>query len=124
MTLPEFSVRQVVLVNILFVVCLGAGLVSYLRTPVDFLPRIDFNSALVITAWPGASADEVERLVTTRIEEELGEIDGVDEMRSVSRAGASQIQIQFDQNLSEFGATRMTRRRLGQPVTQFLKQLW
>ena len=101
MTLPEFSVRQVVLVNVLFVVCLGAGLVSYLRIPVDFVPRIDFNTAVVLTAWPGASADEVERLVTTRIEEELGDIDAVDEVRSVSRAGMSQIQIRFDENLSE-----------------------
>jgi HAE1 family hydrophobic/amphiphilic exporter-1 len=101
LTVPEFSVRQVVLVNILFVVCLLAGVVAYLRTPVDFLPRIEFNSAIVFTTWTGASADEVERLVTTRIEEELVDIDGVDEMRSVSRSGVSQIFIQFDQDLSD-----------------------
>ena len=100
MTLPEFSVRQVVLVNILFVVCLGAGFIAFARTPVGFLPRIDFNTALILTPWPGASADEVERLVTTRIEEELVDIDGLDELRSVSRAGMSQIQVQFDESLS------------------------
>jgi len=101
LTLPEFSVRQVVLVNILFFVCLGAGLVSYLRTPVDFLPLIDFNMAAITTVWPGASAEEIERLVTTRIEEELVDIDGVHLIRSISNAGMSSIQVEFDQTLSQ-----------------------
>ena len=101
MTLPEFSVRQVVLVNVLFFVCLGAGLVSYLRTPVDFFPLIDSNVAAITTIWPGASAEEVERLVTTRIEEELVDVDGVHAIRSVSRAGVSLILVQFDETLSD-----------------------
>ena len=91
MTLPEFSVRQTVLVNILFFVCLLGGTIAYLRTPVDFFPEIGFNTTLIATVWTGASADEVERLVTTRIEDELGEIEGVKEIRSTSRANSSSI---------------------------------
>jgi len=100
-TLPEFSVRQVVLVNILFLVCLVGGFVSYLRTPVEFFPEIGFNTCAVTTVWMGASAEEVERLVTTRIEEELADIDGVKEIRSVSRTSFSEIGVQFDETLSE-----------------------
>ena len=101
MSLPAFSVRQAVLVNILFFVCLFAGLGAYLRTPVDFFPEIGFNVTLINTVWNGASADEVERLVTARIEDELGEIEGVKEIRSTSRANSSTISVEFDENLSE-----------------------
>jgi len=101
LSLPAFSVRQAVLVNILFFVCLFAGVGAYLRTPVDFFPEIGFNVTLVVTTWAGASADEVERLVTARIEDELGEIEGVKEIRSTSRANSSTISVEFDENLSE-----------------------
>ena len=101
MSIPEFSVRQAVLVNILFFVCLFGGLISYWRTPVDFWPEIGFNTTLVVTIWTGASADEVERLVTTRIEDELGEIEGVKTITSTSRANSSTISIEFDETLSD-----------------------
>ncbi len=101
MSLPEFSVRQAVLVNILFFVCVLGGLAAYSRIPVDFFPEIGFNTTLIITRWDGASADEIERLVTTRIEDELGEVEGVKEIRSVSRANSSTIQVTFDETLSE-----------------------
>ncbi len=101
MSLPEFSVRQVVLVNVLFVVCLLGGLTAYLRTPVDFFPEIAFNTAIITARWSGASAEEIERLVTTRIEDEIGDIDGIDELRSVSRADESTVMVVFDENLSD-----------------------
>ena len=101
MSLPEFSVRQVVLVNVLFFVLLLGGAVAYRSTPIDFFPEIGFNVAVIRTSWNGASADEVERLVTTRIEDKLGEIEGIKEIRSVSRANVSSISIEFDETLSE-----------------------
>ncbi len=54
MSLPGFSVRQVVLVNILFFVFLVAGLGAYSRLPVDFFPEIGFNITLIRTLWTGA----------------------------------------------------------------------
>ena len=99
MTLPEFSVRQVVLVNVLFFVCLGAGFIAFERTPVDYFPQIDFNTVAIATSWTGASADEIERLVTTRIEEQLVDIEGIDEISSTSRAGVSQVLVRFDETM-------------------------
>ncbi len=100
MSLPEFSVRQVVLVNILFVMVIGAGLFAWARIPIEVFPDISFNSAVVNTVWPGASADEMERLVTTRLEEEIQDVDGIKEMVSSSLAGLSSIDIEWDETLS------------------------
>lgn len=101
MSLPEFSIRQVVLVNILFVMVIGAGLFAWVGIPVEVFPDISFNTAIVNTVWPGASADEIERLVTTKIEEEIKEVDGIKTLTSYSRAGASSINIEWQESLSE-----------------------
>ena len=102
MTLPEFSVKQTVLVNVLFVVCMVAGFAALSLTEVEYYHDVTLNQAVVTTRWPGASADEVERLVTTKLEEELLTVSNVDEMRSASQAGVSMISIDLDENLDEF----------------------
>lgn len=101
MNIAEFSVRQTVLVNLLFFVCLLGGLVSFSLTPVEYFPDINLNSVNIVTVWTGASADEVERLVTQKLEEELGRVSDIDEMRSTSSADLSTVVIEFDEFLSE-----------------------
>ena len=102
MSLVRFSARQVVLVNLSFVVLMLAGLLVSTRIPVDVFPDISFNSAILITPWPGASADEVERLVTRKIEDEVQDIAGIKEWYSFSSEGLSEINIEWDETLSKF----------------------
>lgn len=101
MSLPAQSVRQVVLVNVLFVLVIVAGLFAFATIPVQVFPDISFNTAIVNTVWPGASADEIERLITTKLEEEIQEVDGIKDLVSYSRAGLSDIEIEWDETLSE-----------------------
>lgn len=101
MTLPGFSVRQTVLVNVLFFVCLLGGLAAYTRIPLEFFQDVNLNEANVTTIWPGASAEEVERLVTQKLEEELLAVADIDLLRSVSSTGVSDIHIEFDEFLDE-----------------------
>jgi HAE1 family hydrophobic/amphiphilic exporter-1 len=100
-SLPRFALRQAVLVNLLFAIVIAAGLREARRIPVDFYPDISFNTALVDTDWIGASADEVERLVTTKIEDEIREVDGIKELRSFSQADRSNIEVEWDESLTE-----------------------
>jgi HAE1 family hydrophobic/amphiphilic exporter-1 len=100
-SLPAFSVRQVVLVNVVFVLLMVAGLLVARRIPVDLFPDISFNSAIVVTVWRGASPEEVERLVTRKLEDEIEGISGIKELRSFSRTGSSEIDIEWDETLSE-----------------------
>ncbi|MGE4608279.1 MAG: efflux RND transporter permease subunit, partial [Myxococcota bacterium] len=102
MSLPRFSVRQVVLVNLLFVVLIVAGLLAVVRTPLDLFPDVSFNQALVLTVWPGASADDVEKLVTTRLEDEIRQVTGIKKSYSFSSHGFSEINIEWEEDLSEF----------------------
>ena len=101
MSLPAFSVRQVVLVNLVFIIVLIAGVQTSRRIPVDMFPDISFNTALISTLWVGASPEEVERLLTKKLEDEINSISGIKEMISVSGDGLSEIYIEWQESLSE-----------------------
>jgi len=100
-SLPRFSADQAVFVNVLFFVCLLAGYGAYTQIPVEFFPDVNLNQAVISTVWTGASAEEVERLVTQPLEEELLGVPDVDKMHSVSRANLSSIHVDFDEYLDE-----------------------
>jgi multidrug efflux pump subunit AcrB len=70
------------------------------KIPIDLYPDISFNSSLIQTIWSGASPQEVERLVTTKLEDELENIDGVKELISTSDSGYSEVFIEWDESLS------------------------
>ena len=70
-SLARFAVRQGVLVNVLFVVCLVAGLYASRNVAVDAYPNVDLDAAAIYTVWIGASPAEIDNLVTARIEDEL-----------------------------------------------------
>jgi multidrug efflux pump subunit AcrB len=72
------------------------GLFAVLVTPREEEPQINVTMANVIVPFPGASAQQVESLVTTPMEKVLAEISGVKHIYSVSRPGAAVITVQFE----------------------------
>ena len=73
------------LVNILFVVVLLMGAISYASMPREQDPEINFNWVNVVTAMPGASADDVERLVTSPLEDAIRKVQDIRWVNSNSR---------------------------------------
>ena len=76
------------------VILLVAGMSALGNLPRLEDPRIDTRNALVITPYPGASAERVEALVSDVIEDKLREIFEIKEVKSTSRAGISVINIE------------------------------
>ncbi len=93
--LVEFSVRNRVLVNLLTLFVLGTGLVTYFQMPRELFPEFSRQAVQIVTTFLGASPEEMEKLITAPIEEEVAEIDGLDELLSVSQEGRSQILLKF-----------------------------
>ncbi len=81
--------RQMVL--FLIVVLTGAGVLSYFNLGRAEDPDFTFKVMVVRTLWPGATAQEVEREVTERIEKKLQETPWVDVLRSASKPGDSMV---------------------------------
>ncbi len=81
---------------LLAIVGLLMGLFAVLVTPREEEPQIDVTFANVFIAFPGATAREVETLVSSRAEQILSEIEGVEHIYSASRPGMSVLTVQFE----------------------------
>ena len=93
--LVEFSVRNRVLVNLLTLFVLGTGLITYFRMHRELFPEFSRKAIQIVTTFQGASPEEVEKLITAPIEEEVADLDDLDELLSVSQEGRSQILLKF-----------------------------
>ena len=80
---------------ILLIASLLAGGIALLVTPREEDPQIVVPMADVLIQMPGASAAEVENLVTINLEKKLWEIDGVEHVYSISRPGFALVTVRF-----------------------------
>ena len=80
------------------------GVVSFMDTPVETFPDVTNTNAIIITQWPGRSAEEVERYVTIPLETELNSIPKKTTLRSVSLFGLSVVTMIFEDGVDNFTA--------------------
>ncbi|WP_395377684.1 efflux RND transporter permease subunit [Marinicella sp. W31] len=83
------------LVNILFVVVVVMGLMSYMTMPREQDPEINFNWVNINTVLPGASAEDVEKLITSPLEDAIRNVQDVRFVNSASRESVSNILVRF-----------------------------
>src|SRR5919202_1516540 len=93
--LAELCVRRPVFASVLTLLLVVVGGFSYFRLGVDRFPKVDFPTITVTTRLPGAAAEELETEVTDKIEEAVNTISGIDELRSTTSEGTSQVFITF-----------------------------
>jgi cobalt-zinc-cadmium resistance protein CzcA len=80
------------------------GVVSFVNTPVETFPDVTNTNTIVITQWPGRSAEEVERFITVPLETELNSIPQKTTLRSVSLFGLSVVTMIFEDGVDNFTA--------------------
>src|ERR1700683_5645723 len=86
--------------TLLMVALLLVGIVAYQFLPVSTLPEVDYPTIQVSTFYPGASPEVMTTAVTAPLERQFGEMPGLDQMSSISSAGAAGTTLQFSLNLS------------------------
>ena len=93
--LASICIRRPVFATVLTLVMLVFGVVGYLNLGLDRFPKIDFPIITVTTRLAGLAPEEVETEITDKIEEAVNTTSGIDELRSVSSEGISQVFITF-----------------------------
>ena len=93
--LVDFCIRRPVSVSMFTVAVAIFGIVSFTRLLLNLLPDISYPSLTVETRYQGAAPAEVESLVSRPIEEAVGAISGVKRLASRSRAGTSEVTLEF-----------------------------
>ena len=110
--LLEFSVRQRVFVLLATLVLVGIGIYSALRLPIDAVPDITNVQVQVNTSVPALAPEEIEKLVTFPIENEMAGIPGLTELRSLSKFGLSQVTLVFEEGTDIFRSRQLVSERL------------
>ncbi|MBD3347693.1 MAG: hypothetical protein GF400_00675 [Candidatus Eisenbacteria bacterium] len=101
MHIGEFSVRQPVLVNLVFAAIIIVGAFTFLNMPAEMLPDVNMNEAVVFVFYPGVSPEEMETLVTKPLEEEIEGVEDVDHISSTSAESRSIVDVRFKPGLSD-----------------------
>jgi len=93
--LAEICVRRPVFATMLILSLTVVGFFSYKSLGVDLFPKIDLPTITVTVVNPGASPQEIETEITDKVEGAVNTISGIDELRSTSVEGVSQVFITF-----------------------------
>jgi HAE1 family hydrophobic/amphiphilic exporter-1 len=93
--LAELCVKRPVFATVLILSLSVVGIFAFLKLGVDRYPKIDLPTVLITTVQPGAAPEQIETEITDKIEEAVNTISGIDELRSSSSEGISQVIITF-----------------------------
>ena len=96
MKLPEMAVRRPVTIIMVFAALVMIGAVAFFKVNLDLLPDIEPPAVSVITAYPGASAVDVESEVTKYLEDQLSTTPDLDRLESKSKDNISIVNCIFD----------------------------
>jgi multidrug efflux pump subunit AcrB len=91
----RLSVDNPVFVHLIFILVLSAGLVSALGLPREEFPEISLDRVAVSITFPGATAEDVEELITRAVEDSLDDVGDIDTFTSTASEGRSDTVITF-----------------------------
>ncbi|MCX7023827.1 MAG: efflux RND transporter permease subunit [Spirochaetes bacterium] len=95
MRVADFSIKHPAIVGILLSSLLVFALLSYASLNREMIPSVGLPAANIITAYPGASAREIERTVTWEIENQMSTLSGISSMESTSKDSYSIVSVDF-----------------------------
>ncbi len=96
MSIPRFSVNNSVLVNVVMILIIALGTYALIVIPLELFPQVRLNRVVISVIYPGASPEEVEKLITKPIEDEIKDVDHLDFLVSNSVEGQARLTVIFD----------------------------
>ena len=96
MGLTKSVLKRPVTVVMVILCLIVFGLQSVLGAKLELMPTMEMPVLIVYSVYPGASPEDVNDLVSTKIEKEIGSLSGVDTIQSRSMENVSLVIIQYD----------------------------
>lgn len=116
--LAEICIRRPVFAAMIILALVVVGADSYFKLGVDRFPSVDIPTVYVRTSLPGASPEEVEATISQPLEEVINTVQGIEQLRSISRQGMSFVVVTFDLNRDIESATQDVRDRVASVLRQ------
>lgn len=101
-SLFKYFIKNNRLTFLITLVVVMGGFYSYLNMNLDLMPKVDFGQTVITAIYPGASAEDVEKGITNKIEDELKGVSGIKKVLSTSIENSAILQIWIDPDASDF----------------------
>jgi HAE1 family hydrophobic/amphiphilic exporter-1 len=97
MILTNAAVKRPIATAMAFLIVIVVGIMGFRFLPVDLLPPVEFPELSIRTGYPNVGPEEIERIITDRVENAVAGVPNVKQIRSTSEEGSSRVTLEFTQ---------------------------
>ena len=108
----HFSLKNRLLIVFLGIGVLAGGAFALTRLPIDAFPDVSPTLVQIVTESPGLAPEEVEKLITYPVEVAMNGMPGVDQVKSISAFGISQVSVYFRDDVDIYFARQLSLEKL------------
>ena len=112
MKVAETSIKYSILINLLVIAIVIMGIVAMVSLPREEFPAVEFGRVVVVIPYPGVSPEEIEQLVTNKVETELSDLPNLDVIESYSEESRTLISVSFDTSVDSEEAYDLVAREM------------
>jgi len=97
MNITQLSVKRPIATTMVFLIIIVLGIMGFRFLPVDLLPPIEYPMLSISTSYPNVGPEEIETIITDRVENAIASVPNIEEIRSRSSEGYSRVSLEFTQ---------------------------
>ncbi len=112
MAITKTSISRPIATSMLFLIIITLGVMGFRFLPVDLLPPIEYPQLTIATNYDNVGPEEIENIITERIENAVAGVPGVERVRSSSNEGNSRVTLEFAQGVNIDAASNDVRAAL------------
>jgi len=112
MNITQTAVKRPIATTMVFLIIIILGVMGFRFLPVDLLPPIEYPMLSISTSYPNVGPEEIETIITDRVENAVASVPNITEVRSVSEEGRSRVTMEFAQGTDIDGAANDVRAAL------------
>ena len=99
MNLIDISIKRPTFITMVIFAIVLVGLVVFRTIPIDLFPKMEFPIVSVTATYPGAAPQEIEDLITTKIEDQVSTLNGIKSLKSYAAEGVTSVIIEFNMDV-------------------------
>ncbi|MDH4158468.1 MAG: efflux RND transporter permease subunit, partial [candidate division Zixibacteria bacterium] len=97
MNITRIAVNRPVATTMVFLIIIVMGIMGFRFLPVDLLPPIEYPMLTISTGYANVGPEEIETIITDKVENAIASVPNIEEVRSVSQEGRSRVTLEFTQ---------------------------
>ena len=103
MNITRLAVKRPIATSMVFLIIIVLGIMGFHFLAVDLLPPIDYPLLSIWTVYPNVGPEEIESIITDRVENAVASVPNIEQVRSSSEEGRSRVTLEFAQGTSSAG---------------------